>query len=55
MKNKICGIYYIKNTSNNNIYVGQSTNIKARFYAHKSALNKSSDVMLYDKDENLLV
>ncbi len=41
MKNKICGIYYIKNTLNNNIYVGQSINIKARFYAHKSALNKN--------------
>jgi group I intron endonuclease len=41
MKNNICGIYYIKNTSNNNMYIGQSVNIKARFCSHKCALKKN--------------
>lgn len=41
MKNNICGIYYIKNTSNNNMYIGQSVNIKTRFYSHKCALKKN--------------
>lgn len=42
MKNNICGIYYIKNIVNNNMYIGQSINIKNRFSCHKSALNKNS-------------
>lgn len=42
MKNNICGIYYIKNIVNNNMYIGQSINIKTRFSCHKSALNKNS-------------
>ena len=41
MKNNICGIYYIKNIVNNNMYIGQSINIKTRFSCHKSALNKN--------------
>lgn len=31
---KICGIYIIKNKINNKVYIGQSVNIKARWYAH---------------------
>lgn len=42
MKNNICGIYYIKNIVNNNMYIGQSINIKNRFSCYKSALNKNS-------------
>lgn len=41
MQNKICGIYYIKNTLNNNMYIGQSVNIKARFCAHRSSLKNN--------------
>lgn len=41
MKNKICGIYYIKNTLNNNMYIGQSVNIKLRFCAHRSSLKNN--------------
>lgn len=41
MKNHICGIYYIKNTLNNNMYIGQSVNIRTRFNAHKSSLKKN--------------
>ena len=36
MKNNICGIYYIKNIVNNNMYIGQSINIKTRFYIFAS-------------------
>ena len=31
---KICGIYIIKNTINDKVYIGQSVNIQARWYAH---------------------
>jgi group I intron endonuclease len=41
MQNKICGIYYIKNTLNNNMYIGQSVNIKTRFCAHRSSLKNN--------------
>lgn len=41
MKNHVCGIYYIKNTLNNNMYIGQSVNIKSRFNAHKSSLKRN--------------
>lgn len=41
MKNHICGIYYIKNTLNNNMYIGQSVNIRTRFSAHKSSLKNN--------------
>lgn len=33
----ICGIYIIKNTINQLIYIGQSVNIKARFWAHQQS------------------
>ena len=37
---KQCGIYIIKNKTNNKVYIGQSVNIKARWYAHiQSAKN----------------
>lgn len=40
---RICGIYIIKNTKNNYVYIGQSVNIKARWYAHKrSAINEKA-------------
>lgn len=34
---KICGIYIIKNNINNKVYIGQSVNIVARWYAHKQS------------------
>ena len=42
----ICGIYGIKNTVNNKIYVGKSKNIGIRWKQHVYSLNCSS------KDEN---
>ncbi len=33
----ICGIYKIQNLINNKIYIGQSTDIKTRWYKHKCA------------------
>lgn len=44
-----CGIYIIKNTINNKVYIGQSVDIKIRWYAHKqSAKNeKSQDANTY--------
>lgn len=41
MQNKICDIYYIKNTLNNNMYIGQSVNVKSRFYTYKNSLKKN--------------
>lgn len=39
-----CGIYIIKNTINDKVYVGQSVDIEHRFYAHKySAMNRRQD------------
>lgn len=38
---KICGIYSIKNTFNNNIYIGQSINIYKRWQEHKRQLLKN--------------
>lgn len=35
------GIYIIKNTLNNNIYVGSSQNIKKRFYTHLNKLERN--------------
>lgn len=35
---KIAGIYLIKNTENNKVYVGSSKNIEGRFRVHKSRL-----------------
>lgn len=44
-KKKICGIYCIENMVNNHKYIGQSIDIKQRFYDHKSRLknNKHSN------------
>ncbi len=33
--NKKCGIYIIKNNINKKVYIGQSVNIEARWFAHK--------------------
>ncbi len=35
---RLCGIYIIKNITTNKVYVGQSVNIKTRFYIHKYEL-----------------
>ena len=43
MKEKISGIYYIKNIINNKIYVGQSIDIKTRLYRHKNDLRNNRD------------
>lgn len=37
-----CGIYQIKNTKNNKVYIGKSKNINHRFNGHKSSLRKNS-------------
>lgn len=43
MQNNICGIYIIKNDINNLVYIGQSVNIKARYWAHvQSAKNEKA-------------
>ncbi len=42
--NSNCGIYFIKNTVNDKVYVGQSSNIKHRMQQHvSSALNITKD------------
>lgn len=40
---KQCGIYIIKNKINDKVYVGQSVDIKARWYAHKRSAKKETD------------
>lgn len=40
-KDKLCGIYKIANKINGKIYIGQSTDIKARWYDHKIASTNS--------------
>lgn len=40
---KNCGIYIIKNKINNMVYIGQSVNIMARWYAHKQAAKQPRD------------
>lgn len=37
----ICGIYKIKNKIDNKFYIGSSTNIKQRWYRHKSMLRNN--------------
>ena len=41
-KEKICGIYCIKNLVNNKVYIGQSIDIDKRWYTHKSELNRNA-------------
>lgn len=41
-KEKICGIYCIKNLKNGKCYVGQSVNIYTRWNQHKSQLRKNN-------------
>ena len=38
MSKKICGIYKITNTINNKVYIGQSIDVKWRWYSHKCEL-----------------
>jgi group I intron endonuclease len=40
MKEKVCGIYEILNIINNKKYIGQSTDIYARWEAHKNQLRR---------------
>jgi hypothetical protein len=42
-----CGIYIIKNTINNKVYVGSSQDIKRRFYLHKHYLNKKQHANIH--------
>lgn len=50
-KNKTCGIYYIKNTANNKLYIGQSICIEDRWCKHKGALRRGvHDNILLQKD-----
>ena len=46
-KEKICGIYCIKNTVNNKVYIGQSNNIEKRFYEHKRTLVNNNHRNIY--------
>lgn len=39
---KKCGIYIIKNTINDKVYVGQSVNIQARWYAHCNSAKRNT-------------
>ena len=43
MKNRISGIYYIKNIINNKLYVGQSIDVYARLSRHKTDLRGGRD------------
>ena len=36
-----CGIYKITNKQNDKFYIGSSTNIEMRWYAHKSYLRRN--------------
>jgi group I intron endonuclease len=47
MKEKICGIYYIKNKINNKFYIGKSVNIIKRINEHKSYLNLNKHYNTY--------
>ena len=49
VKNKICGIYVIKNTVNDLCYVGQSIDILTRWVAHKNAAKNKKDSSHYVK------
>lgn len=40
-KDKICGIYGIRNKKNGKVYVGQSVDIKQRFCTHRYSLRKN--------------
>lgn len=40
-KEKICGIYCIKNLINEKVYIGQSVDIEKRWHVHKSELNRN--------------
>lgn len=46
MREKRCGIYCIENIITNKKYIGQSVNIKDRWYKHKNALCKN----IHDND-----
>lgn len=46
MREKIQGIYEIRNTVNGKRYIGSSVNIKARWRAHRSALNRNINVSI---------
>jgi group I intron endonuclease len=41
-KEKVCGIYCIKNIVNNKIYIGQSSDLDCRFYMHFYELKRNS-------------
>ena len=43
-KERICGIYCIENIANHKRYIGQSVNIYARWFAHKSELRRGEHV-----------
>lgn len=50
-KNKTCGIYCIKNTANNKLYIGQSICIEDRWYKHRYTLRRGvHDNILLQKD-----
>ena len=47
MKEKLCGIYLIKNIINNKIYIGKSVNIKNRWKSHRYKLNNFKHINIY--------
>lgn len=44
---KLIGVYCIKNTSNNKIYIGQSDDIKRRFRRHKTELRNDKHINVH--------
>jgi group I intron endonuclease len=44
---KISGIYWIKNITNDHIYIGSSCNIYSRWYWHKNSLRRNSHHSMY--------
>lgn len=43
-----CGIYAIKNNLNGRMYIGSSTNIRARYEAHYRSLHSNTIIAQYD-------
>lgn len=52
MRNRISGIYYIKNIINNKLYIGQSIDIYARLSRHKTDLRGGRDSKHLQKSYN---
>jgi len=47
VKEKVCGIYCIKNLINNKMYIGLSTNIYTRWDSHRNMLNRNDHFNIF--------